>query len=233
MKHNTEKIKVLLVDDHTMVRDALATVLQQVDDFQVVGSFSSAEELLNKLRIINPDVVIMDILLKGMTGIEATRWIKDRDPSVKIIFLSSEVTREFVSAGIQSGIDGYLPKAAGKSMLIDAIRAVASGEKYFNEAVTKLVFEDFYRKERTSRETKKQLSLTDLTKRELEVLSLIANGRSNKEAADELFISIKTVDTHKTHILDKLGLKNTAELVKYAIVNNLIDISEPQKFSLK
>jgi DNA-binding NarL/FixJ family response regulator len=218
------KIKIMLVDDHTLVRDALATMLHQVDDIQVVGSVASGEELLGKMKSINPDVVLMDIMLKGMTGIEASRWIKERASNVKVILVSSEVKKEFVSAGIQSGIDGYLPKDVEKATLIDAIHSVMKGEKYFNEAVTTLIFEDFYKKERNTVDGQRQLRITDLTKRELEVLTLIANGKSNREVADELFISTKTVDSHKMHILDKLGLKNTAELVKYAIKNNLISI---------
>jgi DNA-binding NarL/FixJ family response regulator len=216
------KIKLVLVDDHTMVRDSLAIMLQQFEDIEVVGSVSSGEELLGKLRVLNPDRVLMDIVMKGMSGIEATRWIKERSYQTKVILLSAEVKKEFVSAGIQSGIDGYLPKDADKTLLIDAIRRVHKGEKYFNEAVTSLVFEDFYKRQRSGHETEKTLKLSDLTKREVEVLELIASGKSNKEVASTLFISVKTVDTHKTHILDKLGLKNTAELVKYAIKNNLI-----------
>jgi DNA-binding NarL/FixJ family response regulator len=222
--HKKEKIKVMLVDDHTLVRDALSVMLHQVDDIQVVGVAGSGEELLGKFKQLNPDVVLMDIVMKGMTGIEATRWIKERNNLVKVILLSSEVKKEFVSAGIQCGIDGYLPKDVEKAMLIKAIRSVANGEKYFNEAVTTLIFEDFYKKERAALETEKQLKTTDLSKRELEVLTLVASGKSNKEVADELHISSKTVDTHKMHILDKLGLKNTADLVKYAIKNNLISV---------
>jgi DNA-binding NarL/FixJ family response regulator len=218
------KIKIVLVDDHIILRDSLAIMLNQISDIQVAGTLSSGEEIINKLNSINPDVIIMDIIMRGMTGVEATRWIRERNQSVKIILLSSEIKKEFVSAGIQAGIDGYLPKDVEKKVLVDAIYAVHRGEKYFNEAVTQLVFEDFYKKEKTTSESTKQLNTTALTKRELEVLALIANGRSNKEAADELFISIKTIDTHKMHILDKLGLKNTAELVKYAIKNGLIII---------
>jgi DNA-binding NarL/FixJ family response regulator len=199
-------------------------MLNQIDDIQVAGALSSGEEIISNLSSISPDVIIMDIVMRGMTGIEATRWIRERNQSVNIILLSSEIKKEFVSAGIQAGIDGYLPKDVEKKVLVDAIYAVHRGEKYFNEAVTQLVFEDFYKKEKTTSESTKQLNTTALTKRELEVLALIANGRSNKEAADELFISIKTIDTHKMHILDKLGLKNTAELVKYAIKNGLIII---------
>lgn len=217
-----ERIKVLLVDDHTIVRDSIAIMLAQLDDIQVVGSLSSGEELISKMRDLNPDMIIMDIHMKGMTGIEATRWVKERNNKVKVILLSMEVKKELVSAGIQSGIDGYLPKDVEKSTLIEAIRAVSKGEKYFNEAITNLVFEDFYNREVSARQTKHHLQLTDLSKREMEVLQLVASGKSDKEVAEELFISTKTVNTHKMHILDKLGLKNTAELVHYAIKNELI-----------
>jgi DNA-binding NarL/FixJ family response regulator len=217
-----EKIRVVLVDDHTLVRDAIATMLAQHSDIQVVGSLSSGEEMIGKVRELTPDVILMDIILKGMSGIEATRWVKERNSQIKVILLSQEIKKELLTAGIQSGIDGYLPKEAEKDLLIQAVRKVYGGEKYFNEALTSLVFEDFYNKERAANQTKRHMKLTDLTKREMQVLHLVAQGKSNKEVADELFISTKTVDTHKTHILDKLGLKNTAELVRYAIKNELI-----------
>lgn len=217
-----ERIKVLLVDDHTVVRDSIAIMLAQLDDIQIVGSLSSGEELISKMRDLNPDMIVMDIHMKGMTGIEATRWVKERNNKVKVILLSMEVKKELVSAGIQSGIDGYLPKDVEKSTLIEAIRVVSKGQKYFNEAITNLVFEDFYNREVSARQTKQHLQLTDLSKREMEVLQLVASGKSDKEVADQLFISSKTVNTHKMHILDKLGLKNTAELVRYAIKNELI-----------
>lgn len=218
----TSKVKVAIVDDHTLVRDALASWLQQNDEVQVVGSFPSGEEIVSKFRAIGPDVIVMDIILKGMTGIEATRWLKERHPQVKVILLSAEVKKEFVRAGIQSGIDGYLPKDVDKQSLLHAIKAVVKGEKFFDDAITTLVFEDFYQKEKLSSSVQQYAQKGALTKRELEVFRLVASGKSLKEVADELFISIKTVDTHKTHILDKLGLKNTAEMVKYAIKNNLI-----------
>ena len=217
-----QRIKVLLVDDHTILRDSIAIMLSQLDDIQIVGSLSSGEELISKMRDLNPDMIIMDIHMKGMTGIEATRWVKERNNKIKVILLSMEVKKELVSAGIQSGIDGYLPKDVEKSTLVEAIRIVSKGEKYFNEAITNLVFEDFYNREVSARRTKQHLQLTDLSKREMEVLQLVASGKSDTEVADQLFISSKTVNTHKMHILDKLGLKNTAELVKYAIKNELI-----------
>ncbi|MCD9018207.1 response regulator transcription factor [Parachryseolinea silvisoli] len=217
-----ERIKILLVDDHTVVRDSIAIMLAQFNDIQIVGSLSSGEELISKMRDLNPDMIIMDIHMKGMSGIEATRWVKERNSKIKVVLLSMEVKKELVSAGIQSGIDGYLPKEVEKSTLIQAIRAISKGEKYFNEAITNLVFEDFYNKEVSERQTKQHLQLKELSKREMEVLQLVASGKSDREVAEQLFISTKTVNTHKMHILDKLGLKNTAELVRYAIKNELI-----------
>src|SRR5690606_36102653 len=185
---------------------------------------SSGEEAISELPALQPDVILMDIMMGGMRGIEATRWIKEQDASNKVILISSEINKELVTAGIQCGIDGYLPKDVDVDVLAKAIRTVRDGGRYFNEAITNLVFEDFYQKKRLTNVKGKVTLNSDLTKREEEVLALVASGKSNQEVADELFISVKTVDTHKSHILDKLGLKNTAELVKYAIKNKLIDL---------
>lgn len=219
-----EKIKVLIVDDHTLVREAIAVMLKQVENIEVLSTVSSGEDAISEVRKNRPHVVLMDIMLKGMTGIEATRWIKERDKHIRVILLSMEVRKDFVTAGIQSGIDGYLPKDVDQTTLVEAINTVNRGEKFFNEAITSLVFEDFYNKQKTSPATTAQSGIGDLTRRENEVLAEIATGKSNKEVADTLFISIKTVETHKAHILDKLGLKNTAELVRYAIKNKLISL---------
>jgi DNA-binding NarL/FixJ family response regulator len=216
-------IKVLLVDDHRILRDGIAAIINSIDDIEVVGGLSSGEEAVNLFKTFAPDVILMDILMQGMTGLEATRWIKEQSDTTKVIIISSEIKKEFVSAGIKCGIDGYLPKDVDKATLIEAIRKVVQGEKYFNAAITNLVFEDFYQGEKTGK--KKQRKVTEgLTNRENEVLELTASGKSNQEVADALFISIKTVETHKTNILEKLGLRNTAELVKYAIKNNIIAI---------
>src|SRR5690606_8978680 len=149
------------------------------------------------------------------------RWIKERNGDVKIILLSMEIKKEFVSAGIQCGISGYLHKDVPKETLLEAIQQVYEGGKFFNEAITNLVFEDFYN--RTTTQTK-PLTMSSLTKREDEVLSLVAQGLTNRGVSERLFISVKTVETHKAHILEKLGLKNTAELIKYAIKNNLVPL---------
>jgi DNA-binding NarL/FixJ family response regulator len=217
-----ERIKVLLVDDHQLIRDGIKSMLSNTDDLEVIGSVSSGEHSINEVRENRPDVILMDIMMGGMTGIEATRWIKDFDPSIKVILLTMEISREYVSAGIKSGVDGYLPKDVDKETLLESLRTVHSGGRFFNDAIMKLVFEDFYSHEKL-RSTDKKLP-NDLTKREYEVLGLVAAGKTNKELAEVLFISVKTVETHKTHIMEKLGLKNTTELVKYAIKNKIISI---------
>jgi len=217
-------IKVLIVDDHRLLRDGLAALLKEASDIEIVGSVPSGEEAINIFPTLRPDVILMDIMMGGMTGIEATRWLKEQDSHVKVILISSEIKKELVTAGIQCGIDGYLPKDVDFNVLCDAIRTVRGGGRYFNEAITNLVFEDFYQKKKLTNTQGKVTLPNDLTKREQEVLALVASGKSNQEVADDLFISIKTVDTHKNHILDKLGLKNTAELVKYAIKNKLISL---------
>ena len=214
-------IKLFLVDDHTLMRDGIISMLSDYDDIQVVGSSPSGEEAINKVQELQPDVVLMDILLRGMTGIEATRWIKEQDQNVRVILVSMEVKKEYLSAGIQCGINGYIPKDSDKETMITAIRAVYGGARYFTDAITKLVFEDFYVHEKLKNPETTRLP-NDLTKREYEVLGLVAMGKGNKEIAELLFISVKTVETHKGHILEKLGLRNSAELIKYAIKNNIV-----------
>ena len=133
-----------------------------------------------------------------------------------------EISKDYVSAAIKSGVDGYLPKDIGKEVLVDAIRTVYRGKQFFNDAIKKLIFEDFYEVEKL-KNPKKSLP-NQLTKREMEVLALVAAGKSNKDVAEALFISVKTVETHKTHVLIKLGLNNNAELIRYAVKNKIISI---------
>ncbi|HYF67595.1 MAG TPA: response regulator transcription factor [Ohtaekwangia sp.] len=220
----TSTIKVLLIDDHRLIRDGLEAILTQAEDIQVIGSGSSGEEAVKLASSLKPDLVLMDIMMSGITGIEATRWIKEQNNAIRVILISSEVRKELVTAGIQCGIDGYLPKDVEKAMLLDAIRTVHRGERYFDDAITSLVFDDFYRQRKIAINHVKEPASNDLTKREREVLALVASGKSNRNVADELFISIKTVETHKSHILQKLGIDNKADLVRYAIKNNIISL---------
>jgi DNA-binding NarL/FixJ family response regulator len=216
-----KKIKVLLTDDHKLIRDGIRLMLESTTDMEVIGSVASGEEAINEVRESRPDVIVMDVMMGGMTGIEATRWIKDIDSTIKIVVLSMEISKEYVSAGIKSGVDGYLPKDVDQETLVNAIRTVYNGGRFFNDAIMKLVFEDFYTHEKLKNPTKMP---HELTKREFEILALAASGKTNKEVAESLFISIKTVETHKTNILEKLGLRNTTDLVRYAIKNKIISV---------
>jgi DNA-binding NarL/FixJ family response regulator len=220
-----EKIRVVIVDDHGLMRQGLISMLENDASIEVVGNVDSGEAAVNMASELCPDLFLMDIVMRGMSGIEATRWIKERDPKIKIILISSEVSKDFITAGIKSGIDGYLPKDTDKETLISAINTVIRGDRFFSPEITALVFKDFFLKETDGKglPTKKT---TELTKREEEVLSLIANGKSLKEVAEDLFISIKTVESHKMHIQDKLGLTNTAQLVKYAIEKGLVELNK-------
>lgn len=217
-----DKIKVLIADDHQLIREGIEAMVNGTHDIEVVGMVSSGEEAINRARSSKPDVVLMDIVMPGMNGIEAARWIKEFDATIKIIIVTMEISKEYVSAGIKAGVDGYLPKDTGKRTLMDAIRCVHNGECYFNDAIKKLIFEDFYSVEKL-KSPQKALP-NGLTKREIEVLAMVASGKSNKQVGEALFISVKTVETHKSHILEKLGLNNNAELIRYAIKNNIISI---------
>lgn len=216
-----KKIRVALADDHGLIRHGIAALLEGVANIQVIASVSSGEEAINVSKDRVPDVFLLDIVMRGMSGIETTRWIKEQNPSIKVILVSSEVNKDYISEGLKMGIDGYLPKDTTREILIEAIQTVMKGEKFFSREVTAIVFKDFYLKETEGKglPTKKT---KELSKREEEVLTLIAAGHSLREIGERLFISVKTVETHKIHIQDKLALTNTAQLVKYAIDNKLI-----------
>lgn len=224
----SSKIRIAVADDHGLMRQGIISMLQGDNSIEVVGSVDSGEGAVNMANDLSPDLFLMDIVMRGMTGIEATRWIKEHNPKIRIILVSSEVNKDYITAGIKSGIDGYLPKDTDKETLLMAIHTAMRGEKYFSPEITALVFQDFYLKEKDGKglPTKKTL---ELTRREEEVLVLIAHGKSLKEIADELFISVKTVESHKMHIQDKLGLNNAAQLVKYAIEHGMIELKKPKK----
>lgn len=214
------KIKVFVVDDHKLFAQGVIQLLAGSDQFEVTGWVTSGEEAINAIAKSRPDVLLMDIILKNMTGIEACRWINERYPQTKILLLSMEVNREYLSAGIQCGVNGYLHKDVEKTILFQALETVYYGGQYFADALKKLVFEDFYNRQRVQQTQPGN----DLTKREHEILALVAEGKTHREISDMLFISTKTVDTHKSNILGKLGLKNNAELTRYAIMNNIITL---------
>lgn len=215
-----DRIRIIVTDDHRLMREGLSALMAHEDDMEVIGEAANGEEAINLVRERQPDIVLMDILMPGMNGLEAARWIQEVDPHVGVIVLSMEVSKEYVTAAIKSGVDGYLPKNIGKSDLLNAVRMVSQGQRYFSEAIKKLIFEDFYLEEKLK--GPKRGASGELTRREMEVLRLVAYGRTNAEIAEDLSISIKTVETHKSRVLLKLGVTNNNAVVHYAIKHNLI-----------
>ncbi len=217
-----EQIRIIIVDDHQLVREGIASMLSGVRGIEVAALASSGEEAINIAREADPDVVLMDITMPGMNGIEASRWMKEIDPDIRVIIVSMEISKDYVSAAIKSGVDGYLPKDVSKDVLVEGIRSVHKGKQYFYDSIKKLIFEDFYEVQKVKNPRK--VLPNQLTKRENEVLTLVATGKSNREIGECLSISIKTVETHKTHILIKLGLNNNSELIRYAVKNQIITV---------
>lgn len=213
----------MIVDDHSLVRDGVQSLLSSAKDIQVVGEASTGAEAVLEASEKKPDLILMDIMLPDFNGIEAARRIKQILPATKILFLSMEVIENFVSEAVQVGADGYLPKEVGKHILLEAIRKINAGEKYFDKKVSDVIFQNFINK--TSAPPTPAWE-TVLSPREKEVLVLIAQGNAHKDIAEELHLSIKTVDSHRLHILQKLELNNNAELVKFAIKNKLISLDD-------
>ncbi len=214
-------IAIILADDHRIFRDGIKSLLSEVESISIVGEASTGEELLEMLKTTYVNIVIMDISMPGITGIEATRQLTLGFPEVKTMILSMHTNEEFIINSVKAGAKAYLPKDTGKEELLEAIKTVSQGGEYFSKSVSDSFLKNFIKR------SKIEQSLTEeceLTQREIEILKLAASGMSNKEIADKLFISIKTVDAHKNHIMQKLKLKNTAELVLYAIKRKIIEV---------
>jgi DNA-binding NarL/FixJ family response regulator len=217
------KIRVALVDDHQIVRDGIKALLENAPNIEVVGEANTANGLLEKLDIINPNIVIVDISLPDISGIELTKQIINSHNEIKVIVLSMHTTQEFIFNAIKSGAKGYLPKNITRDELIESINQVNAGKEYFSKEISEIILKNYLKQvknpERTP-ETQEQ----QLTSRESEILKLVAEGFSNQLIADKLFISVRTVESHKNHIMQKLELTTTVELVKYALKNRIIDL---------
>jgi DNA-binding NarL/FixJ family response regulator len=215
------KIKIMLADDHDIVRDGVKAIISGTSDIEVVAEAGSAEEVLDQLEHIVPDVLLLDISLPGKSGIEALPDILQLRQGLPVLILSMHGNEEYIIGAIKAGAKGYLPKNIPARELTDAIRRIHKGEEYFGEAASEILRKALMRK--ISHE-KNPAEEEQLSQRETEVLQLFCDGLANQEIADKLFISIRTVETHKTHIMQKLGLKTTVELIKYAIRNKIIEI---------
>ncbi|MCA1032054.1 response regulator transcription factor [Bacillus timonensis] len=211
-------IKLMLVDDHAVLRDGLRNIFEMEDDIKVVGEAISGDDALEKVNKCNPDVVLMDINMPTKNGVEVTGIMKKKHPHIKILVLTMHSHDEYFMAAIREGADGYLLKDAPSDQVVDAIRTVFKGESVIHPSMTKKLL-NFHQQQK-----QEQPSETALTEREKEVLMCLVEGLSNKEIADRLFISDKTVKIHVSKIFKKFDVKSRSQVVIYAVQNKLVPL---------
>jgi two-component system, NarL family, response regulator NreC len=214
-----EQVRILLADDHNILRDGMRLLLERQPGFTVVGEAADGRETIALAAEHAPDVVVMDIAMPNMNGIEATRRIVEKQPATGVVILSMHYDESYVLRSLKAGARAYLLKDALKAELIAAIRAVAEGRSFFSPKISRVLQEDYV--EALGRKGGDD-SYDLLTDREREILQLIAEGRTNKEIAGTLNLSLYTVDTHRTHILHKLNLHSVPELILYAVRKGII-----------
>ncbi|MEX0874107.1 MAG: response regulator transcription factor [Actinomycetota bacterium] len=222
----SEDVRAVVVDDHNVVRSGLKLLIDSQDGMSVVGDAQSGEEALRLLdslfgadEDVRPNVVVMDLMMAGIGGVEATRRIKDERPELNVLILTMNDDRAYLREAFRAGASGYVLKEAVDLELIDALRAVAAGGRYLHPS---LGAELIRAEEEASRGPKTEHGIP-LSAREVDVIRLVAAGYSNKEIADELYISVRTVETHKTHIMQKTGLRARSELTRFASESGILD----------
>ena len=211
------KIKIMLVDDHAIMCEGIQALLSIHDDLEIVGAASEGKEAIEKALELGPDVIIMDIAMPKMDGLEATRRIMKRNPKTKVVVLTQHDNKQYILSAIKAGASGYVPKKALGTDLVTAIRAVCAGESFLYPTAASALINDYlhYAEEEP---------FDRLTSREREILKLVAEGHTSRYIADMLYISLKTVLGHRTKIMEKLNIHNRSELIKYAIRKGLVSI---------
>ena len=213
-----DRIKILVVDDHAIMRDGIRALLGLHDDIEIVGEASEGNEAIEKAQELMPDVLIMDIAMPGMDGLEATRRMRKKSPKIKVLVLTQYDNKEYILSVIKAGAAGYVPKRALGSELVSAIRAVHQGDSFLYPSAAAALIEDYLQ------QAKEEEPYNQLTAREREILKLIAEGHTSREIADMFFLSLKTVLGHRSKIMEKLNLHNQTEVVKYAMRKGLVSL---------
>ena len=214
-------VTVALADDHAIVRDGLRRVLEEAGDIQVVGEAADGLEAVALAERLHPQVVLMDISMPILGGLEATHQIRARDKNTAVVFLTMHESEQYFLEAMRCGADGYVPKSAPASEVVEAVRSAARGQVYLHPSVARFLLQTFL--VRQGAPTLEADSYTNLTAREREVLSLVANGLSNHEIAERLVVSPNTVHRHRTSLMQKLGLHDRLDLLRYCIQRGLID----------
>jgi two-component system response regulator NreC len=211
------RIRILLADDHPLVRSGLIKLLEPFKEFVIVGEASDGEEAVAMTKKLEPDVVVIDLSMPKLNGVEATKIILKNNPSSKVLVLTMHDNEEYVYQILKSGAGGYILKNSGREELAAAIQAVAKGERFFSPRVSEIMVEAYLKRADTREEHIIDNKEIPLTKREREILFYIADGLNNNQIAEKLYISPRTVDTHRTNIMQKLNIHDAANLVRYAI----------------
>ena len=216
-------IDLILAEDHILVRKGLKMILEEAGDIEIIAEVSDGLEAVKKVEELSPDLIIIDISMPNLNGIQATRQIKRKNPNTRILILSRHKNDEYVLQSIRAGADGYLIKNSAPSELINAVYSIYNDKGYLSPSISKIIIDDYFNKpENFSGEDKQSL----LSEREDEVLQLLVEGHSTKDIAKKLFISVNTVATHREHIFDKLNLKNIVELTLFAVKKGIINPSD-------
>jgi two-component system, NarL family, response regulator NreC len=215
------KIRVLVTDDHAIVRDGICALLALTPDIEAVGVATNGREALETVAQLSPDIVLMDIVMPIMDGLEATRRIRKQFPQTKVIVLTQYEDREYVLPVIEAGASGFMSKIAASSELTSAIRSVYRGDSFLSPSIARLLVDDY---RQLAREGKGKDTFEELTPREREILKLLVEGRSTPEIARMLVISPKTVERHKTNLMAKLDIHNRLDLFKYALRKGIITV---------
>ncbi len=217
-------VRVLVVDDHAILRDGIRSLLESQDDIEVVGEASDGFEAIDRTEKLQPDVVLMDISMPRMNGLEATRQIKERFPDIKVLILTQHDNREYILPALNAGASGYVLKRSGRREMLEALRQVHEYGSYITSHIAQEIIQVETDKSRNSEDSSQHL-----TERERQTLKLIAEGKSNKEIALLLGISPKTVSVHRTNIMTKLDLHNLVELIRFASESSIFDETEPEQ----
>ena len=213
------KHRILIADDHAMVRDGVRNLVQQNRDLEIVGEASTGNETLDQFEKLNPDLVILDISMPGINGMDVSKTILALHPKANIVILSMYEDHDYISRCIEYGVKGYVVKNESGAELSNAIRAVLDGKNYFSRQAQDIIFKKF--SQNVSRK-KAADNNTNLTKREIEIIKLIAEGLTSQQMADKLFISHRTVETHRANLMKKMNVKNAVELVRKAQQQQLL-----------